>query len=129
PPVAEPTPPLPLSERVKRDIETIGLAEFEPRQAAAKDLESLGLAAVPALLKTAQDPKKNVEARATSMHLLGKSGSGEAVPVLLRCLEDQGAGHAAGEGLRSVKDAERTVLPLLARGIERRCVRPVEGET
>ena len=63
------------------------------------------------------------------MYLLGKSGSGEAVPVLLRCLEDRGAGHAAGGGLRSVKDAERTVLPLLARGIEGRCVRPVESET
>lgn len=128
-PVAVPTPALPLAERLKRDIETIGLEEFEPRHAAEKDLESLGLAAVPALLKTAQDPTKSVNARATSMHLLGLSGSPEAVPVLLRCLEDQGAGHAAGEGLRSVKDAERTVLPLLARGIERRCVRPVEADT
>jgi hypothetical protein len=129
PPVAEPTPALPLAERLKRDIESIGLAEFEPRQAAIKDLESLGLAAVPALLKTAQDPTKGVTARATSMHLLGMSGSPEAVPVLLRYLEDQRLGYPAGVSLRSVKDAERTVLPLLARGIERRCVRPVESET
>ena len=63
------------------------------------------------------------------MHVLGKSGSPRAVPVLLRCLEDRGAGHAAGEGLRSVKDAETAVIPLLAQGIEKRCRRPVEMET
>jgi len=129
PPPAVPTPPLPLAERLKRDIEAIGLSEFEPRHAAAQDLESLGLDAVPVLVRTARDPTKNVEARATSMHLLGKSGSPQAVPVLLRCLEDQGAGHAAGEGLRYVKDAETAVLPLLAQGIAKRCVRPVERET
>jgi len=128
-PTAEPTPALPLAERLKRDIEAIGLSEPEPRHAAARDLESLGLAAVPALLKTAQDPAKSVEARATSMHLLGKSSSPEAVPVLLRCLEDRGAGHAAGEGIRYVKDAEQAVLPLLARGIEKRCTRRVESNT
>jgi hypothetical protein len=129
PPTAEPTPPLPLQERLKRDIEAIGLSDSDPRLAAARDLERLGLEAVPALLNAAQDQAKNVEARATSMHLLGRSGSPEAIPALLRCLEDPGAGHAAGEGLRHVKDAETSVLPRLANGIEKRCVRPVEGGT
>jgi hypothetical protein len=129
PPTAEPTAPLLLQERLRRDIEAIGLSDPDPRLAAARDLESLGLEAVPALLNTAQDQAKNVEARATSMHLLGRSGSPEAIPVLLRCLEDPGAGHAAGEGLRHVKDAETSVLPRLAKGIEKRCVRPVERGT
>ena len=131
PPVPEPTPTpsLPFPERLKRDIEAIGLSEPEPRHAAESDLESLGLVAVPALLKTARDPARPVEARATAMHLLGKSGSPEAVPALLRCLEDRGAGHAAGEGLRYVKDAETSVLPLLARGIRKRCTRRIEVGT
>ncbi len=128
-PTAEPTAPLPLHERLRRDLEAIGLSDPDPRHAAAWDLESLGLEAVPALLNTAQDQARNVEARATSMHLLGKSGSLEAIPVLLRCLEDPGAGHAAGEGLRDVKDAETSVLPRLANGIEKRCVHPVERGT
>lgn len=128
---ATPTVPiasLPLAERLRRDIDAIGLSEFQPRHAAEVDLESLGPVSVPLLVRTAQDPTKSVEARATAMRVLGKSGSPEAIPVLLRCLADSGAGHAAGEGLRYVKDAETSVLPRLARDIESRCVRPLESD-
>jgi hypothetical protein len=123
-PLPAPTPALSVAERLKRGIEAIGSQEFETRYAARQDLESLGQAAVPALVETAQDPKRPIEARATALHLLGKSGDARVIPLLMRHLEDDRVGHAAVEGLRYVKDSERSVLPQLARDVERRCTRP-----
>jgi hypothetical protein len=127
-PSPSPTPPLTVAERLKQDLEAIGLEDFERRTAAEKDLRELGPAAVPDMIRTLKDTKRPVNARCTGMFVLATSGEPRAATILLEQLDDPDAGHCAQEGLKSRAAGDPSILPALVRGLEQRCVKAPRGE-
>jgi hypothetical protein len=106
---------VPSDEKIRSLVEELDSADGVERHAAREQLEKIGAAAVPALIKTLQSPSEHARWEAAKALVL--IGDVRAAPALVRTLEDEKSAVRWLAATALVNLGRNALVPLL-RGLE-----------